>query len=480
MQKSDACLFLLCSILLIVMVNSLKSFVKKRWILIIIFLSVIALIINALLFYPGYMSNDTLAMFYASRGNIPSNIAPVMLGLAWRVLYNLTGKTSSILIFQLLMLWSALCLVAVYVYKKTSSRLLSLLPLLIGVLPFVLNISGVIWRDCHMTFALALAFAIFLFAKDITNKKWRITLFILIFILSLYSALSRYNAIIALIPMVFIFARYSGYFNKLKWQIVATVMFVLITFASFPLVNMTLSTKSIDNSPGLLLDDIIRVSNENDIKNIAMPSDLRNLLQSIRKCSFDENVLVSNIFVCIKAGDDAGILYKNSGEFKRIWTQIIINNPINYVVYKVQMFMGFIIPQTDYAYIWQPGIEPNDYGEQVRFNRLGNLNYSYVHKFGYRYLRATFEPWFWLGGGLLVVFLSIKKKTKHVVFIRTLAASGVLYILGYIPTGATTDYRYIYWSVFAVILAFVLYGLDRYNERPNRAKITSKKKSAKR
>jgi len=443
----------------------LIGFTKKHWVAILVTLAFFAFIINALLFYPGYMSNDTLAMFYASRGVVPTNIAPVLLGLVWRILYQLTGKTSSILLFQLSMLWSALCLFSIYTFKKTGNRTLSLLCLVIGVLPFVINISGVIWRDGQMTFALVLAFAIFLFAKDMGNKKWRRVLFIAILILSLYAALSRYNAIIAVVPMVFLFAHFSGFFNKIRWQIAVTILFMLLTAVSFPLVNLAIGARSIDNSPGLLLDDIIRVSKEDDIKNITMPTDLRNLLESIRGCSFKENVFVSNIFVCVKPGDDAGVLYRNSGEFKRIWSQVIFNNPIGYVTYKLEMFSSILIPQTDNAYIWQPGIEPNSYGVHVRFQRLGDINQKYIQKFGYRYLRATFEPWFWLILGLSIFYLSTKRRTKHAYIIRVLILSGVLYILGYIPTGATTDYRYIYWSVFAVIFAVILYVLDRYNDR---------------
>lgn len=456
------------------MINSIKNFVKNKWLFILVAISIVALIINILLFYPGYMSNDTLAMFNASRGQTPTNMAPVLIGLTWRVLYNLTGQTSSILIFQLAMLWSALCLFAIYIHKKTGSKLLSLLCLAIGGLPFVVNISGVIWRDNHMTFALALAFALFLFAKDMVNEKRKMLMFIVIFVLTLYAALSRYNALFGVIPIVFLFVHFSGYVKKVRWQFVITALFIPLTILSFPIVDATLGVRKIDNSPGLLLDDIIRVSKESDIKNITMPSNLRSLLLSVRRCSMAENVLVSNIYVCLRPGDDAGILYRNSGEFRRIWLQVLSNNPISYVSYKMQMFASVLVPQTDYAYIWQSGIDANSYGEYVKFQNLGNINYNYVHKVGYRYMRAFFEPWLWIIAGVIIFCISLKRKTEHSLIIQLLISSAILYILGYIPTGAATDFRYIYWSVFAIIFGFILYQADRYNSKNLVSKKTTK------
>lgn len=445
----------------------IKQEIKKHWVAIIIVMAILACVFNIMLFYPGYMSNDTLAMFNAARGQTPTNIAPVVLGLVWRILYRITGENGSMLVLQLFMLWAALCIFAQYVYKKTGSMIMSLACLTIGVLPSVINISGVIWRDCQMTFSLALAVAIFLYAKDMLNKKWRAVCFVLIFILSLYSALSRYNAIIALVPMVFLFSRFSGYFTKLRWQIVATIAFIAITMVFFPLVESTLGVYKVNNSPGLLLDDIIRSSQQKDLETIDMPTDLRDLLLLVRQRSMDEGVLSSNIFVCLRPGDDAGILYKYSDQFKRIWASVIIRNPIRYVMYKAELFMTILIPQTDYAYIWQQGIEQNSYGATVRFSELGAANYWYVHKFGYRYFRMTFEPWFWMLVGMLVFCLTLKRRTRHYYIIRGLVASGILYILGYIPTGATTDYRYIYWSVFAVLMAAVLLLADHFSPGSN-------------
>ena len=444
-------------------IRKLKEYIFKHWVILIIVLMVLAFIINAIIFFPGYMSNDSILMYYVARGATPSDLAPVMLGFVWKVLYTLTGQISSILFFQLIMLWASLGLLAVYVYKKTSSKIFSLLCLSIGILPFVLNLSGVIWRDSHMTFALILAISLLLFLNKIKSKKWKIVLFVLIILLILYASVSRYNAIIATVPLIFLVIRTSQYVKKLRWQVVITALSIpLITLVLFPSINYVMGATKSNNQPGVLLDDIIRTSKNNDIlRKIEMPKELFDSFITIQKCSVEKNILVDNIGFC--ANNDIRItLYENHSEFQRIWLSVVSNNPVDYIYYKARLFAHVLLPINAYSYIWQNGIVPNDYGETVKFPSFERFGFAYVQMSG-RYLRATFEPWFWLILSFVILILSIRKRNnEHKLIINTLCISGIVYILGYIPTGATPDYRYIYWTVLATIFAFVLYRINIY------------------
>lgn len=440
-------------------IAKIKDYIINHWIIFIIVLAGLAFLINIIIFFPGYMSNDSILMYYAARGDAPSDLAPVALGLVWRLLYQLTGQVSSILIFQASMLWLSLGLLSVYIYKKTKSKLFSLLCLAIGYLPFVFNLSGVIWRDSHMTFALILSVSLLLFLEFIKNKKWRLVVFILTILLILYAAVSRYNAIIATVPMIFLAVRMSGYVKKLRWQLIITALSIpLIVFVLFPSINYAMSATKSNNQPGLLLDDIIGVSSGNTLKEINMPEDLRTNLLAVKKCSTDKNILVDNIGFC-SSNDNRLDFYANHNEFQKIWLNIITNDPIGYIGYKAKMFWNVLLPINSYSYIWQDGIVSNEYNETVKFPVLKYAGFAYVQMSG-RYLRATFEPWFWLLASSIILFLSIRKRREHQLVINILCVSAISYILGYIPTGATPDYRYIYWSVLATTFAFVLYRLD--------------------
>jgi len=439
----------------------LKDYVIYHWTVFIVILAVMAFVINIIIFFPGYMSNDSVLMYYVARGAIPTDLAPVMLGLIWRVLYRLTGSTASILFFQLAMLWTSLCLLAVYIYKRSSSKLFSLLCLSVGILPFVFNLSGVIWRDSHMTFALILATSLLLFLNKIKSKKWHAVSFVVIILLILYASVSRYNAIIATVPMFFLAIRMSGYVKKTWCQIFITVISIpLVVFVLFPSINFTMGATKSNNQPGIMLDDIIMVSKIDNLKKIDMPQELLQDLLTIKGCSMAKDVLVDNIDFCAD-NNIRSVLYANHGQFQRIWLSVITSDPLGYAYYKAKMFFHVLLPINSYSYIWQDGIVSNKYNETVKFPALESVGSGYL-QLSSRYLRATFEPWFWLLAGLAILFLSIVKRREHRLVINILCISATLYIFGYIPTGATPDYRYIYWSVLAVIFAFILYLLDKY------------------
>lgn len=424
----------------------------------------LALFCNFIFFFPGYMSNDSILMYYAARGDVPSDLAPVMLGLIWRVLYQITGQMSSLLFLQLAMLWSSLCLFATYVFKKSKSRKYSLMVLAIGILPFVFNISGVIWRDCQMVFALMLATSLILWFKEIKNVWRRVGLFILIILLIMYAAVSRYNAIIAVVPMVFLAVRNSGFVKKTYVQVFLAVLSIPLVFIFLlPSINSLMGATKSNNQPGLLLDDIVRVSDKDVLSSIEMPVGLRASLLKIQDCSINTDRLVDNMGFCAD-NETRVILYQNYNEFQRVWLQIITSNPFRYIKYKATMYLYVLFPVKSYIYVWQDGIVANRYNITVKYDFLRVIGFAYTNFFS-RYLRMIYEPWFWLVSGLALLYASARKRGIHVLLTNTLCVSGVLYILGYIPTGVAPDYRYIYWPVLAIIIAFVLYILDNFGNK---------------
>jgi len=441
---------------------NIRAIVFRNWVCTIFLLAFIALIINFIVFFPGYMSNDSILMYYVARGDVPSDLAPVMLGLVWRVLYSLTGQASSLLFMQLTMLWLSLALLSVFIFKKTNNKKLSLLILFIGCLPFVFNISGVIWRDCQMAFSLLLAFSITLWQQEVRKLWLRISMLTISLILILYAAVSRYNAIIAVVPMIFLAIRASGFIKKTYLQIIIAFLSIPLVFlVLFPSINNFVSATKSNNSPGIFLDDIIRTSNKEELDKISMPNDLRVNLLKVQDCSYKKDRLIDNIGFC--ADDEIRtVFYQNHSEFKKIWLQVITNNPFSYIKYKANMYLNVLFPVKSYIYVWQDGIVPNKYNVEIRFDVFRVIGFAYTNFFS-RYMRALFEPWFWLLSGIIIMYKSIKKASKYKLVINTLCISGILYILGYAITGVAPDFRYIYWSVLAIIFAFVLYKLDISN-----------------
>lgn len=105
--------------------------------------SILALL--AIVFYPGYMSPDSISHLEQATGvaHLTDWHPPVMTRL-WGLLIGVTGHISSMLIFQLVLLVAAMFMLSILVYRYTRNRAWALSTYMIVLLPNIVNIAGVI------------------------------------------------------------------------------------------------------------------------------------------------------------------------------------------------------------------------------------------------------------------------------------------------------------------------------------------------
>jgi hypothetical protein len=441
----------------------------RRRRLLLVCIGVIGLLVNIAIFYPGYMSPDSLSQLSQALGVEPLNdMQPLAMVGVWRILLAITGHSSAMLVLQLGMFWSALTLLAIYLYQEKSSIRLSLVPFAIAGLPFVLNISGVVWKDVQMTFALLLAVVGTLYFKYSMAKRWRWVLLATVVFLLAYACLVRYNALPAIIPLLFWAVLQSQLIPRLKWQWAITGGIT----AGIVVLSMTVSTfmhvQSSHPDVFVMVDDLTNVSDDQSIQESQLASSPKETILSMRECVAQKQSLTNNYWIC--ANDKQRELLKTEyyNDVKSQWLRTVITHPIDYVLYKANSYALFLFPPKNVYYVWQDGIEKNELGRVAKNQRLGNITEIFVVNFGYKYSPFFFEPWFWLATSAGLMFYAYKRKE---VFMASefLALSAVFYLLSYLPTGATVDYRFVYWpalaSVVALLLIFVNYPKNMKKKR---------------
>ena len=168
--------------------------------------SILALLV--VIFYPGYMSPDSISHLEQATGvaHLTDWHPPVMTRL-WGLLIGVTGHISSMLIFQLTLLVAAMFVLSIIVYRHTRNRVWALSVYIIALLPNIMNIAGVVWKDVQMAFSLTLAVLLIWFI--ITSKKslGRVAIYGIIglaLLLILYAGMLRYNALFAVLPILFV------------------------------------------------------------------------------------------------------------------------------------------------------------------------------------------------------------------------------------------------------------------------------------
>ena len=170
--------------------------------------AVCMLALLVIVFYPGYMSPDSISHLEQATGvaHLTDWHPPVMTRL-WGFLIRVTGHISSMLIFQLMLLVAAMFMLSIIVYRHTRNRVWALSIYMILLLPNIVNIAGVIWKDVQMAFSLTLAVLLIWFIISSKKSLGRVAMYGIVgltLLLILYAGILRHNALFAVLPILFV------------------------------------------------------------------------------------------------------------------------------------------------------------------------------------------------------------------------------------------------------------------------------------
>ena len=225
--------------------------------------AVCILTLLVVVFYPGYMSPDSISHLEQATGvsHLTDWHPPVMTRL-WGVLIGVTGHISSMLIFQLVLLVVAMFVLSILVYWHTRNRAWALSTYMILLLPNIVNIAGVIWKDVQMAFSLTLTVLLIWFIVSSKKPLGRVATYGIVglaLLLIIYAGMLRYNALFAVLPILFVLPRL--FTKRLPvWSGLACMAAGLI---------VTISVTAFINQPSekthpitaVQLDDIVHVTN---------------------------------------------------------------------------------------------------------------------------------------------------------------------------------------------------------------------------
>lgn len=405
----------------------------------------------AIVFYPGYMSPDSISHLEQATGvtHLTDWHPPVMTRL-WGFLIRVTGHISSMLIFQLMLLVAAMFMLSILVYRHTRNRAWALSVYIIILLPNIVNIAGVIWKDVQMAFSLTLAVILIWFI--ITSKKslGRIAMCGIVglaLLLILYASILRHNALFAVLPILFVL---PSLFTKQPpmWSGLASVIIGLVVTIGATIVINQPSEKT-HPITAVQLDDIVHVANL-DGEHHGRWSMYKKIHGTCRDKTKD---IMNSYIICTTASQREALKNEHQGVFND-WLSTIIRHPIRYASYRLATFSIFLFPQPERMYIFQPGIEQNQIGAAVKNEYAISGLAAYVKGGAQANIPLIFQPWLYLAVLVFIYYTSRRvreHRQRH--FIRAVALSGLIYIVAYFPMAVAVDYRYMYWSVFATILS---------------------------
>ena len=413
--------------------------------------AVCMLALLVIVFYPGYMSPDSISHLEQATGvaHLTDWHPPVMTRL-WGVLIRVTGHISSMLIFQLVLLAAAMFTLSIIVYRHTRNRAWALSTYMIVLLPNIVNIAGVVWKDVQMAFSLTLAVLLIWFiisSKKSLGRTAKYGIVGLSLLLILYAGMLRHNALFAVLPILFVLPRLSTKRLPVWSSFACVIIGLVVTIGATAVINQP--SEKTHPITAVQLDDIVHVANF-DREHHGRWSMYKKIHDTCRNTTKD---IMNSYIICTTASQREALKNEHQGVFND-WLSTIIRHPIKYVSYRLATFSIFIFPQPERMYIFQPGIEQNQVGAAVKNEYATSGLVAYVKGGAQANIPLIFQPWLYLAVLAFVYYKSgrIREHTQRH-FIRAVALSGLVYIMAYFPMAVAVDYRYIYWSVFATILS---------------------------
>ncbi|WP_326735942.1 hypothetical protein [Streptomyces sp. NBC_01022] len=421
----------------------------------------------ATVFHPGYLSADSNTQLGQALGDEPVNDwHPPVMALAWRILIRITGDFSTMAAVQAAVLWGTLWVLARLVWKRTGSRGLSLVVLAVGLAPHIMNLTGVVWKDVHLAYALLAVFAIALTVRELprgrVRTRWALLVLGLLFLA--YAALVRKNGIPAAIPVfaLLVLAAWPAP-GRRRW-LAATGVFVAVVMGGSAAVNAATAPLATRVYAVIPVDDLVHVLTPEQVRAAAeragADADLRDRMVTAAVTCQKRNITSDGYLQCFpqRRPFDVTYLDRRADVIVRMWAQQMPKHWKGYAEYRGRVFTKLLFRSNQ---IFWNGTRVNagarlhpEVREQPLNDTLRFALQNYVTGFA-RDLPMLFQGWFWLAVSLVLV-LRRRWDGPYTRELRLLGASSLLYILAYLPTAPESNYRYVYWPALSGTVALAL------------------------
>lgn len=427
----------------------------------------VGLVITLYIFYPGYLSNDSVDQLTQGRENNYNDWHPPLMSWLWGRIDQVVPGPFGMLVFHNLLFWGGLELFINSAAPNWSRYLKFVLVLLVGFYPPIFMLLSTIWKDVGMTAAFLFGTALLSYAQE---RKSGLALFAAL--IAIWYGLSiRINGIIAAIPLIFFAAvifHDLGYFAT--WKHPNKTLQILIS--GIVLTGMMFfTTKVIEKgfikvSPTypiqqVLIHDLVGISLRTqevflpDYLLLPEPPTLRELRRIYTPGT------VNHLFF----GDDGGLRLQFTNSRSLIsnlvstWENVVLDHPKAYLFHRSRIFYRqYWLEGSRVCHPYQDGTTPNALGIQSSqtaltrnlFARMDSIQTTFLYR-GWIYLLITF---------LLVLYgygyaLFNRMKFPLSTMILALSTSGLLFGVAYFFISPACDFRFNFWVMISAILSLI-------------------------
>ena len=425
-------------------------------------------------FYPGTVANDSYDMYSGAFHNNIGNWHSVLLTRFWRLIVSITSIKGIYVLIPFMTICIGLYIIARNISKGIFTGLICVIILLI---PPVFVFLTVALKDTYLA-SFAFLIAALMIDRAISDKKRTIFFHVFSVFILICCFYLRPNACFIAVPLLI--AILMGWKAPIIYRYISCLVLVLCVIVSTPLVDFKLLGAR-DDTPefSLMLFDIGGIAKQTGVSTLpdipGVPDQVSQFKiyytpkqwDPLQKCFGSYFLGLKDLYV----GKDPERFAKLKHDVRKAWITAVIQHPIAYLKHRLSHFNRFMDYQ-GHRPVYRP-----IYIKTVGFtNEYRDPDPSLVYLVKPPRLwdsiidmdlanQLWFHPYVSL---LILLFFYLSTLATNDRFNRTLnvvAFSGMIYLIGYLFVGVSSDFRYSYpsllLSILCILAAFGYYSQKR-------------------
>jgi len=418
-----------------------------------------------LVYYPGYMSNDSVVQLRQARSGVLEDNHPPLMAAVWSLLDRAWPGPAGMLALQNLLFWGGLALVCLHLPGSRAFHAAGVL--LIGLFPPLFGLLGTVWKDELMLAARVLATGLILWTH---SRGGGVVRGALVGLALLLAAAARHNAIVAIPPLLFwlLHAYRRLHARRRGWTFVRLTALSVgaagVLHLAAGLLSRSLTEVQTDQWQCIPIYDLVGMSVHADC--VLIPAELDICTEPLSRARLRELYTPRTLNALWHPPADNP---SAQPPFPRIvdpeklatlrthWLAMVRAHPGAYWRHRWGTFRQLIgLPPAElYGPVHWNRINENELGIEFRDSRLNTAVMQLLRWFCDTPL---YRVWIYLLALLVLVPCGAwwYARSGHTMTLA-LSSSGLLCLLGYFPTTPSASFRYSNWSILTALL--VLWAL---------------------
>jgi len=423
--------------------------------------------LTVFVYFPGYMSEDSVAQLGQARFGVNSNVYPPLMNYVWSAADRIIPGPAGMLILHNLVFWHALALISHIVIRSTRWRFIFIG--LAGFWPPTYGSLGTIWKDVGMQVFLLSAVAFMLYSGYL-RRIWPLGLsFLCLFLSGGY----RHNAIAAGVPLVFLLAteltkllcdQYPHLQRLIEqhslfrsFRLGVAVLFTALLAAAVTFVG-TFNVTDVKLWTSAFVYDLVGISvrqNVNYLPPYYNPGerikveDLKGIYSPLHANSLGDPGIRKALGVINPSSKSIQILVLSDSQARNLtqrWLTAVLDNLGSYLDHRLILAGNLLVvtPRRPW-YPYVEGISPNPFGLIFRQSQLNKIVMRIIHFSAFE--TNLYSAWIYYLIVALCFCISFVWDFAHARTVQILFLSSFLYFISIFLFGMSGDFRYNIWML---------------------------------